>query len=203
MSDPRETAPGSAGLERLNDIGIDTSKPHPARIYDYLLGGRNNFQADRDAAEKIEEAIPTARAEVRANREFLGRAVTYAAEQGITQFLDIGTGVPTVGPTHEVAQRRHPSARVAYVDNDPIVLAHSRALLSKTGETITIQADVREPDKILGNEKVQAAGLRPPDRAHVRRPHVLRRRRRRPLEPRRAVPRRLGAGQPPAAVPRQ
>ncbi len=158
MSDVRDdfsSSPDPVVLERLQDIGIDTSKPHPARIYDYLLGGRNNFQADRDAAEKVALAVPTARAEVVANRQFLSRVVTYAAEQGITQFLDIGTGVPTAGPTHEVARAVNPDARVVYVDNDPIVLAHSRALLSRHDLTVTIQADVREPDTILDNPKVR------------------------------------------------
>jgi SAM-dependent methyltransferase len=128
---------------------IDTTRAHPARIYDYLLGGKDNFQADRDAAEKVALAVPTARAEVRANREFLHRAVAYATGQGIAQFLDIGTGVPTVGPTHKVAQDLNPQARVAYVDNDPIVLAHARALLTRNEQTVTIQADVREPASIL------------------------------------------------------
>ncbi len=159
MSGVREdfsSSPDPIEFKRMQDIGIDTSKPHPARIYDYLLGGRNNFQADRDAAEQVAIAVPTARAEVIANRQFLRRVVTYAAEQGITQFLDIGTGVPTVGPTHEVAQKINPGTRVVYVDNDPIVLAHSRALLSVNDETVTIQADVREPDTILDNPRVRS-----------------------------------------------
>ena len=100
-------------------------------------------------------AVPTARGEVRANREFLRRVVAYAAEQGIAQFLDIGTGIPTMGPTHRIAQEVNPDARIAYVDNDPIVLAHSRALLTRNGRTASIQADVREPDTILGDPAVQ------------------------------------------------
>jgi hypothetical protein len=114
-----------------------------------------HFQVDRDAAEKVVVAVPSARAEVTANREFLRRVVAYAAGQGISQFLDIGTGIPTVGPTHEVAQQVNPQARVAYVDNDPIVLAHSRALLTTNDRTFTVQADVREPDTILHHPAVR------------------------------------------------
>jgi SAM-dependent methyltransferase len=145
----------SAEFEKLRLTKIDTTRPHPARIYDFLLGGKDNFQVDRDAAEKVVAAVPSARAEVRANREFLRRVVAYAAGHGISQFLDIGTGIPTVGPTHEIAQRVNPEARVAYVDNDPIVLAHSRALLTTDDRTVTIQADVREPDAILGHPAVR------------------------------------------------
>jgi hypothetical protein len=146
---------GSDEREQLWLSKIDTSKPHPARIYDYLLGGKDHFEVDRDAAEKVVAAVPTARAEVAANREFLRRAVAYTAGQGVSQFLDIGTGIPTVGPTHEVAQRVNPQARVAYVDNDPIVLAHSRALLTTDDRTFTIQADVREPETILGDPAIR------------------------------------------------
>jgi hypothetical protein len=146
---------GSTDLEQLWLSKIDTTKPHPARIYDYLLGGKDNFEVDREAAEKVAAAVPTARAEVRANRQFLRRAVAYTAGQGISQFLDIGTGIPTVGPTHEVAQSVNPQARVAYVDNDPIVLAHSRALLTTNDQTFTIQADVREPETILGDPAIR------------------------------------------------
>jgi hypothetical protein len=155
VSDDLFPSSDSVGLGWPQHVQIDTTKPHPARIYDFLLGGKDNFQADRDAAEKVAVAVPTARAEVAANREFLRRVVTYAAGQGITQFLDIGTGIPTVGPTHEVAQSANPKSRVVYVDNDPIVLAHSRALLAANNQTFTIQADVREPDTILGNPKVR------------------------------------------------
>jgi hypothetical protein len=145
----------STDLESLLPAGIDTTRPHPARIYDFLLGGKDNFQVDREAAEKVVAAVPSARAEVTANREFLRRAVAYAAGQGISQFLDIGTGIPTVGPTHEIAQQVNPQVRVAYVDNDPIVLAHSRALTTND-RTLTVQADVREPDTILHHPAVRA-----------------------------------------------
>ncbi|WP_281467416.1 SAM-dependent methyltransferase [Yinghuangia seranimata] len=138
--------------------GIDTSTAHPARMYDYFLGGKNNFAADREAAERILAAAPEAHAVVRANRDFLGRAVRFAAaERGIRQFLDIGTGIPTDGNVHEVAQSVLPEARVAYVDNDPIVLAHARALIAgdPRGRTTFVQADAREPEKILASPEVR------------------------------------------------
>lgn len=134
--------------------GLNTGMAHPARVYDYMLGGRDNFAADRTAGDAVAEAMPSARFMARANREFLGRAVRYlAAEAGIRQFLDIGTGIPTAGNTHEVAQAMAPDSRVVYVDNDPIVLAHAQALLTSdpAGATAFIQADLREPDSILAD----------------------------------------------------
>lgn len=131
---------------------IDTSKPHSARIYDYLLGGKDNFAADRAVADQAEKAMPGMRLVARENRAFVGRAVRYlAAEAGIAQFLDIGSGLPTVGNVHEVAQTVNPAARVVYVDNDPLVLAHARALLVSTpeGKCAYIHADLREPRQIL------------------------------------------------------
>ena len=129
---------------------FDTSVPHIARIYDYWLGGKDNFAADREAAERAMAATPTIVPGVRANRRFLGRAVRYMAEAGIRQFLDIGTGIPTANNTHEVAQAVAPDARVVYVDDDPIVLSHARALLtSTTAPTSYIDADARDTVKIL------------------------------------------------------
>ena len=133
---------------------IDTSRPHSARMYDYYLGGKNHFAADRETAEKINSSLPSARIGSRENRAFLGRAIRYlATEAGIRQFLDIGTGLPTTNNLHEVAQAVAPSSRVMYVDNDPMVLSHARALLtsSPAGRTGTIQADLREPSEILDN----------------------------------------------------
>ncbi|HET6187551.1 MAG TPA: SAM-dependent methyltransferase [Trebonia sp.] len=133
---------------------IDTSQPHPARMYDYGIGGKNHFAADREVAEKIFAAWPSGRVSGRENRAFLGRAVRYLAEEaGIRQFLDIGTGLPTTSNVHEVAQAAAPSSRVVYVDNDPLVLAHARALLTSApdGRTAYIQADLREPTAILAN----------------------------------------------------
>lgn len=132
--------------------GIDASVAHPARVYDVWLGGKDNYAADREAAELAVAANPDILLAVRANRAFLGRAVHHlAADLGIDQFLDIGTGIPASGNTHEVAQRAVPTSRVVYVDNDPVVLAHARALLSSTpeGETGYLDADLRDVDTIL------------------------------------------------------
>jgi hypothetical protein len=133
---------------------IDTSKPHPARIYDYFLGGKDNFAVDRETAQQAMKAWPSVRTAARENRAFLGRAVRYLAEEaGVTQFLDLGSGLPSVGNVHEVAQDVVPSARVVYVDNDPIVLAHARALLASkpAGKCAYIQADFRDPQAVLAN----------------------------------------------------
>jgi hypothetical protein len=137
---------------------IDTSKAHPARIYDYFLGGKDNYAVDREAAETTLRAVPEVRAGARANRAFLGRAVRYAARAGITQFLDLGTGIPGPGNTGDIARSIHPEARVVYVDNDPIVAAHSRALLAGADPALTavLQADVRDPGSILGDPAVAA-----------------------------------------------
>jgi hypothetical protein len=133
---------------------FDTSVAHIARVYDYWLGGKDNYAADRKAGDAALEAYPYIAAGVRANRAFLARVVRYlAGEAGIRQFLDIGTGIPTANNTHEVAQAIEPEARVVYVDNDPIVLAHARALLtsSPSGATAYLDADFRDIDKILAN----------------------------------------------------
>ncbi len=131
---------------------IDTSVAHPARIYDYWLGGKDNYAADREAGDLVLAARPGLRESVRANRAFLGRVVRLlAGELGIRQFLDIGTGIPSADNTHEVAQRVAPDARIVYTDNDPIVLAHARALLTSTepGVTAYLDIDLRDTDKLL------------------------------------------------------
>ena len=131
---------------------IDASVASIARIYDYWLGGKDNFKADREAAEQMIQQYPDIVAGVRKNRAFLGRAVHYlAAEAGIRQFLDIGTGLPSSNNTHEVAQRAAPEARIVYVDNDPIVLSHAQALLTSTpeGACAYVDADIRDIGKIL------------------------------------------------------
>lgn len=138
--------------------GLDTSRPHPARIYDYYLGGKNHFAADREVADKILRVWPGIRVAAREQRKFLGRAVSYlAAEAGIRQFLDIGAGLPTSQNVHEIAQRAAPSSRVVYVDNDPMVLAHARALLTSApaGRTAYIQADLRAPEVILDSPETR------------------------------------------------
>jgi S-adenosyl methyltransferase len=132
--------------------GLDTGVAHPARIWDYMLGGKDNFAADREAGEQVMQATPAVAKIARADRAFLARAVHYlAAECGVRQFLDIGTGLPTANNTHEVAQRAAPDSRIVYVDNDPIVLAHARALLTSgpEGATAYLDADAREPGLIL------------------------------------------------------
>jgi SAM-dependent methyltransferase len=136
---------------------INTNVPQSARVYDYWLGGKDHFPADRALGEAIAQALPTIRTQVRAQRAFLGRAVRYLArEAGVRQFLDVGTGIPSAGNVHEVAQEIAPESRVLYVDNDPIVLAHARALMASTleGTVAFIQADLREPEAILGDPAV-------------------------------------------------
>jgi hypothetical protein len=132
---------------------IDTATAHSARLYDYLLGGKDNYPPDREAAERLLKVMPSALVTAQQNRLFMRRLTRYlAAEEGIDQFLDIGTGIPTAGNTHQVAQGIAPETRVVYVDYDPIVLAHARALLtsSESGATEYIDADVRDTGKILG-----------------------------------------------------
>jgi hypothetical protein len=139
-------------------LPIDTSVAHPARRYNYWLGGKDNFAADRESGEAVLKVFPGARVWARENRSFLRRAVTYLArEAGIRQFLDIGTGIPTANNTHEVAQSLAPAARVVYVDNDPIVLVHARALLTSTpeGRTAYVDADFRDPERILADPETR------------------------------------------------
>ncbi len=159
MVERHEDGSGTGGGGGLDDLEvylppeIDTTRAHPARRYDYWLGGKDHFAADRASGDAVEAAFPTIRVAVLENRRFLARAVGFLAEEaGIDQFLDIGTGIPAAGNTHEVAQQLNPKARVVYVDNDPIVLAHARALLTSTtheGVTAYIDADLRDPDSIL------------------------------------------------------
>ncbi len=145
---------GAAEQQAEVPPGIDTSRPVQARIYNYWLGGKDNFAVDRDAAERALAIMPDLRRGVRAQRAFLANAVGYLARtEGIRQFLDIGTGIPTANNTHEVAQAVDPDARVVYVDNDPVVLAHARALLTgaRDGTTSYLDADLRDTDKILAD----------------------------------------------------
>ncbi|GIM93752.1 SAM-dependent methyltransferase [Paractinoplanes toevensis] len=138
------------------EYDFDTSVAHPARVYDYWLGGKDNFEADRRAAEEVIAVRPGIRYDIRANRDFLGRAVRWlAGEAGIRQFLDIGTGIPAAGNTHQIAQEVAPSSRIVYVDNDPIVLVHARALLtgSDAGATAYIDGDLRDPAPILATAR--------------------------------------------------
>jgi len=140
------------GSARSEPTGFDTSVAHVARVYDYWLGGKDNFAADRAAGDQAIAAYPDIVFSVRANRAFLARTVRFlAGECGIRQFLDIGTGIPTANNTHEVAQSVAAESRIVYVDNDPVVLAHARALLTSgpRGATAYIDADLRETGKIL------------------------------------------------------
>ncbi|GIF26167.1 hypothetical protein BJ973_003437 [Actinoplanes tereljensis] len=138
---------------------IDGSVAHPARRYNYWLGGKDHFAADRASGDEIERKFPGMRTGVRANRDVLGRMVHYlAAEAGLRQFLDIGTGLPTADNTHEVAQRAAADCRVVYVDNDPMVRTHAQALLKGTpaGRTAYLEADLREPSAILHDPELKA-----------------------------------------------
>ncbi|MFI1094245.1 SAM-dependent methyltransferase [Streptomyces sp. NPDC020917] len=128
---------------------IDTSRPHPARMYDYFLGGRDNYEVDREAAERVLEVVPEVVLGARANRDFLRRAVRHLVDSGVRQIIDIGTGIPTSPNTHEIAHAVDPSVRVAYIDNDPIVATHAGARLLGTGNTGFFLGDMRKPRSIL------------------------------------------------------
>ena len=134
---------------------IDTEQPSSARIYDYLLGGAHNFAVDRKVADQLIAVYPDFPLLAQANRAFLRRAVEYLVDAGVRQFLDIGSGVPTVGHVHEIAQRAAPECRVAFVDIDPIAVAHSRLMLAGNDRTTVVQMDVRNPDEILGHPDVR------------------------------------------------
>jgi hypothetical protein len=152
MAGDRSSAASEAASEPDEAPAFDTSVAHVARVYNYWLGGKDNFPADRAAAQQAMAAFPDIVLSARANRAFLRRAVTYLVrEGGIRQFLDIGTGIPSADNTHEVAQSAAPDSRIVYVDNDPVVLAHARALLTSTpdGATDYIDADLRHADLIL------------------------------------------------------
>jgi hypothetical protein len=143
-------ANGSADAQELRDI--DASVPHSARIWNYWLGGKDNFAADREAGDEFLSVYPGQRDKARAVRHFLARAVRYLVDEaGVRQFLDVGTGLPTADNTHEVAQRLAPESRIVYVDNDPLVLAHARILLTSSSEGVTnyIDADLHDPARIL------------------------------------------------------
>ncbi|MEY9873153.1 hypothetical protein ABH931_002635 [Streptacidiphilus sp. MAP12-33] len=142
---------GDLGHEEPLSARIRQDVPHSARMYDYFLGGKDHYAVDREAAERVLEVFPDMRSAVQANRAFMRRSTRVMAGRGLRQWLDIGTGIPTSPNLHEVAQGVAPDARVVYVDNDPVVLAHSRALMTSTpeGRTAYIHGDVRDPDTIL------------------------------------------------------
>ncbi|MCG5214658.1 SAM-dependent methyltransferase [Streptosporangium sp. KLBMP 9127] len=136
--------------------GVDPTIPSVARMYDYYLGGKDNFAVDREAAEKIIEILPNVRDIARENRDYLVRVVTYLSDQGIRQFLDIGAGLPTQRNVHQVAQDLAPDSRVVYVDNDPIVLVHARAILAENADVIAVGADMRLPKELLDHPEIRA-----------------------------------------------
>ncbi|MFE4588150.1 SAM-dependent methyltransferase [Streptomyces laurentii] len=134
--------------------GIDISVPSVSRMYDFYLGGSHNFEVDREAARKAMEFLPGLPKTMQANRAFMRRAVRYAVGHGVTQFLDIGSGIPTFGNVHEVAQAASDEARVVYVDHDPVAVAHSRAVLEGVDRAAVIAADLRKPHEILRSPEV-------------------------------------------------
>jgi hypothetical protein len=142
--------------EHAAPVGVDVTTPNVARMYDYALGGKDNFAVDRAAAEQMFAAAPeVGRRPMLENRSFLNRSVRFLAEAGIRQFLDVGAGLPTQGNVHEIAQAAAPDARVVYVDYDPVVVAHGRALLANNDTVTVVQADARRPDEILDHPDVR------------------------------------------------
>jgi S-adenosyl methyltransferase len=136
--------------------GLDITRPSPARIYDYMLGGSHHFDVDVDAAKRLLKAVPEIRDTAWSNRGFHQRAASWIARKGVRQFLDIGSGLPTVGNTHDVVAKVHRDARVVYVDNDPMVELHSQAILETGGTVSVLCADLREPEAILGHPDVRS-----------------------------------------------
>ena len=144
------------GFPGMGNADADfSSRPSSARIYDALLGGSHNFEADREAAKRLLSMIPAAGEMARANRAFLHRAVEFMLDAGVRQFLDIGSGIPTVGNVHEIAQRRVPEARVVYIDIDPVAVAHAGEILRDNRFAAAVQADMRFPEAILGHPNVR------------------------------------------------
>ena len=141
---------------------VDVERPSAARIYDYVLGGAHNFAADRAVAEQMFVAYPDAKATAFTNRAFLRRAVEFMVDAGIRQFLDVGSGIPTVGHVHEIAQRSAPDSRVVFVDIDPVAVAHSRDILRDNDRTAVIQQDARQPEAILSAPEMQLLDLSHP-----------------------------------------
>ncbi|MFB9906874.1 SAM-dependent methyltransferase [Allokutzneria oryzae] len=135
---------------------VDLSRPSQARMYDYFLGGEHNFAIDREVARRAIDLLPDLPMIMRANRAFLRRAVRFCVAQGITQFIDLGSGIPTVANVHEVAQEQNPDCRVVYVDNDPIAVTHSEAMLVGNGRAAAIQADLRNPRAVLVSPEVRS-----------------------------------------------
>lgn len=155
MTEIEETQVGAASDPPPTARQLDVTLPSAARLYDYYLGGHHNFAADRRLARRIYEIVPDTPYIARANREFLRRAVRYLAQQGFRQFIDIGCGLPTVGPVHGIAQSIAPDSRVVYVDNEPVAVAHSKILLRDNDRAVVLRADLMDPDAILDNESTR------------------------------------------------
>jgi S-adenosyl methyltransferase len=151
MADPAGQGGRAAGA-----LSLDTSRPNVARIYDYLLGGKDHFAADRQAAQRLMATLPNAAAVARANRAFLAAAVAHAARDGIAQYLDIGAGLPTSPSVHECARAIVPDARVAYVDSDPVAVTYAQALLATGDGVIAMEGDARDPEAILASPRLAA-----------------------------------------------
>lgn len=146
----------SSGRSETSSAAVDPTVPSVARIYDYAIGGKDNFKVDRDVAQALVAEVPEALLFARENRSFLRRAVRFlAAECGIRQFIDNGSGLPTADNVHQIAQRSQPGARVVYVDNDPVVLAYGRALLADDGNTVVLQADMTAPEAITADDRTR------------------------------------------------
>ena len=158
------TSPPAAATRHTVRRGFDASTPNTARIYDYLLGGKDHYPADRAEARQLLALYPPLAAMARENRAFLDRAITWAARQGISQFLDLGAGLPAARNTHQIARDVNPAATMAYVDTDPVVLAHARALLATDGVT-AVDADLRDPSAVLADPGLRA--VIDPDRPAV------------------------------------
>ncbi|MDT0301886.1 SAM-dependent methyltransferase [Streptomonospora wellingtoniae] len=146
-----DSDPATTGAAPPFPTGIDLSRPSIARMYDAGIGGKDNFEIDREAVLALEALVPGSFAMARANRDYLSRAVDHVARSGVRQYIDLGSGLPTMENTHEIAQRHHPDAGVVYVDNDPIVLAHGRALLAEDPSTTVITSDLCDVDRVLGD----------------------------------------------------
>jgi hypothetical protein len=148
---PDSTPPQFSGLPP----SVDVTTPNAARMYDYMLGGSSNFAIDRETADTMLTQAGNTTAPARLNRSFLRRAVRFMADQGIDQFLDLGSGIPTVGNVHEIAQAANPAARVVYVDNEPVAVAHARQLLADNDGAVIVDADLRDPVAVLGHPETQ------------------------------------------------
>jgi hypothetical protein len=134
---------------------FDPTKPNIARVWDFWLGGKDNFAVDRELAQKMLEVHPPSAQMARENRRFLGRAVSYVASSGVRQFIDVGAGLPTAVNTHDIAREADPEARVAYVDNDSVVISHARSLLAKSPGVIAVPGDMRDPERVLADASLR------------------------------------------------